>query len=69
MSAGFYKLEGDTLHHGPNYVRCLEYKLFKEQKDGYEYPVDGWYWFDGEGQARQFWGLTPADEVEGNDVL
>lgn len=24
------------------------------------YPVDGWYWFDGEAEARAFFGLPPA---------
>jgi hypothetical protein len=63
MNAGFYKLEGDTLHHGPNYVRCLEYELFKETKDDHTYPIDGWYWFDSIEEAREFYNI-PAPIIE-----
>jgi len=53
---GFYKLDG-ILCHGPNFVLNSSYELSKEQKDTYTYPVDGWYWFEDENQARTFFGL------------
>jgi hypothetical protein len=62
MSAGFYKLEGNTLHYGPNYVRCLEYKLFKETKDDHTYPIDGWYWFDSQEEAHTHFGIVVVDQ-------
>ena len=64
MTAGFYKYESEQLLHGPNSVRCLEYQLFKEAKNDYVYPVDGWYWFDTEEEARLVFDLPePAIEA------
>lgn len=37
--------------------------LQKENKDNYEYPVDGWYWFDTEEEAREFFGLPPKEDT------
>ena len=53
-TAGFYKLDidGVTVLHGPNFVLHANYSLYKEQKDTYTYPVDGWYWFDTEEEAN-----------------
>jgi hypothetical protein len=44
--AGFYKLEEDNWIYAPNFVYAPDYTLLKEEKDTYEYPVDGWYWYD-----------------------
>lgn len=55
-TSGFYKLEGILLY-GPNYVLDANYKLFRETYDQYQYPVDGWYWFDTEEEARLFFDL------------
>jgi len=55
MSSGFYKLEGGTLHYGPEYVLSLEYELFWHSKEDYDYPVDGWYWFDSYEEALEFY--------------
>lgn len=49
---GFYKNENGALLYGPNYVLNASYELFKENKEQYVYPVDGWYWFDSEEEAR-----------------
>jgi hypothetical protein len=47
MEAGFYKLTNDGyLHYAPEYVEGQGYLLLKDEKDNYEYPVDGWEWFD-----------------------
>ena len=53
---GFYKLDGILLY-GPNFVLNAQYELRKEQKDSYNLPIDGWYWFDDENAARTFFGL------------
>jgi hypothetical protein len=65
-SSGFYKLyqgEDSTmeLSHAPNFVYAPNYTLLKENKDNYEYPVDGWSWFDSQEQAEQHYGIEPTE--------
>ncbi len=55
-TAGFYKLDGILLY-GPNFVLNKDYELKKENHENYSYPLDGWYWFDNEEQAKQFFNL------------
>ena len=55
--SGFYKLDGNDLLHGPNFVLSGSYNLYADQKDSYIYPIGGWYWFDTETAARAFFGL------------
>lgn len=50
-TSGFYKSEGGQILFGPNFVLNAKYELHRESKDQYEYPVDGWYWFDSEEEA------------------
>jgi hypothetical protein len=57
----FYKYESGQLHSG-RLVLNLEYELHAETHGEHTYPVDGWYWFDTEQDARDFFGLPPADE-------
>jgi hypothetical protein len=45
-TAGFYKLEDENWLYAPNFVQAPDYTLLKEEKDTYEYPVDGWTWYD-----------------------
>lgn len=61
MSAGFYKYEDPNLYFGANYVLNADYELRKETKDDHTYPVDGWYWFDSQEEAKQFF------EIEGEN--
>lgn len=56
MNPGFYKLDGDLLY-GPNFVLNANYELRKETKDEHAYPIDGWYWFDTEEEARTYFEL------------
>lgn len=58
-TSGFYKLDGDLLY-GPNFVLNAQYELRRDTHDTYTYPVDGWYWFDTEAEARVFFGLSGA---------
>ena len=57
---GFYKFD-DILLYGPNSVAGPDLHLIKEEKDLYTYPVEGWYWFNSENEARDFFGLPAID--------
>ena len=52
MTAGFYKKENDTLFYAPNIIEGDGYVLVAQDKDQYEYPIDGWTWFDSEEEAK-----------------
>lgn len=65
MTSGFYKIDNDQLFFGPNFVVHKDYELWREQYETYEYPVEGWYWFDSEELAREFFGLPPAEIPSG----
>tara|TARA_R110000772_G_scaffold254042_1_gene369890 strand:+ start:343 stop:585 length:243 start_codon:yes stop_codon:yes gene_type:complete len=69
MNEGFYKLEGQhNLLFGPNFVKNSDYTLLKEDRETYEYPVDGWYWQKSEEEARAFFGL-PIEEADDLDLM
>lgn len=55
MTEGFYKQQEGELLHGPNYVEGNGFVLLKDQKDEYQYPIDGWYWFDSLEEAGEFY--------------
>lgn len=55
-TSGFYKIDGDLLY-GPNFVLNSGYELHRETHSQNTYPVDGWYWFDSESEARVALGL------------
>lgn len=63
MNPGFYKLDGDLLY-GPNFVLNANYELRAETHADHEYPVDGWYWFDTEEEARAFFSLPTLEVAE-----
>lgn len=62
----FYKDDHGELLSGPHFVLNRDYKLRAEYHDTYTYPVDGWYWFDTETEARIFFNipLPPEPETE-----
>jgi len=62
MSKGFYKNDSGHLLYGPNFVLNKDYELKKENKHNYEYPVDGWYWFESEIDARVYFNMTINDQ-------
>lgn len=66
---GFYKREDENLLYGPNFVVNANYEMYKEEKDSYTYPIDGWYWFDDETQARENLGLPPAPPPSDEYIL
>jgi hypothetical protein len=57
-TSGFYAIEGETLLYAPNFVYFPDKTtLLRENKDNYEYPVKGWYWFDTENDATNFFQI------------
>jgi hypothetical protein len=58
-TSGFYKLIDDVLIHAPSWIESQDYRLERAKKDTYEYPVDGWEWFDAEESAFSAHGLVP----------
>ena len=64
MNPGFYKLDdGGMLLYGPNFVEHKDYQLYKETHDQQTYPVEGWYWFDSEEEAKLYFNL-PLNNIE-----
>lgn len=52
-TSGFYKInEIGNLMYGPNFVCNADYKLTRETKDQNIYPIDGWFWFNSESEAK-----------------
>jgi len=43
---GFYKLDGESWLFAPNFVSSPTFELYKELKDTYSYPIEGWNWYD-----------------------
>lgn len=57
-TSGFYKEEELTLLYAPNFVYMPDKTtLTRETRAEHEYPVKGWYWFDSETDARNFFNL------------
>lgn len=66
-TSGFYRAEINEdstveLIHAPNFVYSKDYTLLRENKDGYEYPVYGWRWFNSVEAAKQFYGIVDPEE-------
>lgn len=57
MTEGFYKYINDQLFCAPNFVEGNGFLLLKQEKDQYTYPIDGWYWFDSEDEAKTFFSI------------
>lgn len=46
-TSGFYKQEEDgSWIYAPNFVYGFNFELLRERKDSYEYPANGWTWYD-----------------------
>jgi hypothetical protein len=58
-TSGFYKFDhdGNELLYAPNAVYAPTFTLLKEIHAEYEYPQDGWYWFDSEEECRSFFSI------------
>jgi hypothetical protein len=70
-TSGFYKVDGDLLY-APNFVlgAYSAYELRKETYQEHTYPIDGWYWFETENEARVFFNMPILEETnELNNLL
>jgi hypothetical protein len=67
-TSGFYKDDEGNLLFAPNGVTGPTYDLQPINHEAYTYPVEGWYWFDTEAEAREFFGLPPAPEPQPDNV-
>jgi len=57
MERGFYKLsEGNLLF--ATAVSSMGYTLLLEEKDSYDLPIDGWYYFKNETNARNYFRIN-----------
>lgn len=55
---GFYKNENGELLHAPNFVIFPDgTELYTTNKDTYTYPINDWYYFDTEEEAKSFYGI------------
>lgn len=64
-TSGFYKkTDEEQVVMGPNYVLGPydSFSLYREHKDTYTYPVEGWYWFNSEEEAYIFFNLPYPPE-------
>ena len=64
-TSGFYKRDhGGTLLFGRYFVLNANYHLEREDHASYEYPVDGWSWFESDEAARVSLGFpTKLEEA------
>lgn len=53
----FFKLDNEEILEAPNFVYAPTYTLLKEQKELYEFPVDGWYWFETIEEAKKYFNI------------
>jgi len=58
----FYKLADGQVLIAPNFVAAPGYTLEASEKDTYDYPVDGWRWFDSDGEAAAHFGIAVGVE-------
>lgn len=66
---GFYRAQDNTfLLYAPDYVIGPGFELFSGAKDSYTYPVNGWYWFDSQGQAEDTLGLLYLESPTSGDA-
>ena len=63
-TSGFYKNDNTELLYAPNGVMHQDYDLLAENHMNYEYPIDGWYWFDTEEEARIFFNIPKPIKEE-----
>lgn len=57
----FAKNDNGNLLTAVSAVKSADYSLEAEKHEEYTYPVDGWYWFDTETAAREFFDLPEND--------
>jgi len=63
-SSGFYKVENEMLLYGCQDVFAPDFTLLRNEHNEYEYPIDGWYWFDTEEEAMTFFNIQINDKIK-----
>lgn len=60
-TSGFYKFDS-VLMYG-KLITAPEFVLIEAEHAQYQYPVDGWYWFDTQEEAKTFFNIVepPAE--------
>lgn len=59
----FYKYENNEFLLDAEDVEGTGFSLHDSTKDHYQYPVEGWFWFPGISEAREFFNIPlPLDE-------
>lgn len=58
----FFKSDEGQLLAAIERVSGPDFELRVEQHDQYTYPVDGWFWFDTEAEARAALGVVGQGE-------
>lgn len=53
----FYYNDNGNLLTAPNFVAFATFELDAELHTTYTYPIEGWYWFDTEEQAKEFFEI------------
>jgi hypothetical protein len=68
---GFYKYQDEQLFCAAHIVEGQGILLMCEQKDQYEYSIDGWHWFDSEEEAVEYFGIsiekTNTEDLQNNE--
>ena len=67
-TSGFYTYSQteQMMMCGPNFVLgpYERFSLYRDKKDTYTYPVEGWYWFDSDEEAYKFFEIEWTPETE-----
>lgn len=65
-TSGFYKLENEQLLYAYNGIIGCDFSIHRPERNTYEYPIDGWYWFDSEALAKEFFNIVDEPVQEEN---
>lgn len=65
---GFYKKEDNQILYAPNIVEGAGYLLLANEKDSYEYPVDGWVWANSLNDAITCFASLSNQVIQSFDV-
>ncbi len=61
MNEGFYKNDNGSLLYAPNFVSGPGFTILATNNTEYEYPVNGWHWFNSLTEACTFFNLNETD--------
>ena len=62
-TSGFYLYQNEELFCAPHYVIFPDGReIYIDNKDSYQYPVEGWYYFDTIEEAKVFFNIPDIEE-------